>query len=117
MVTLHFLVSSFPLEGICVDDTLQMIVQKDFFIDLRLPYSAVRGEQIEIKAILHNYLLEEIEVSQTIISTIGYILYLSPLASSGVNINFSWRRQHLYDSIFSLPTGRNAGGTIEGRIE
>uniref|UniRef100_A0A8C4HNP2 Complement C3 n=1 Tax=Dicentrarchus labrax TaxID=13489 RepID=A0A8C4HNP2_DICLA len=41
--------------GICVGNPLEIIVRKDFFIDLRLPYSAVRGEQIEIKAILHNY--------------------------------------------------------------
>ncbi|XP_030590143.1 complement C3-like [Archocentrus centrarchus] len=41
--------------GICVGDPFEVIVRKDFFIDLRLPYSAVRGEQIEIKAILHNY--------------------------------------------------------------
>ncbi|XP_056225994.1 complement C3-like [Seriola aureovittata] len=41
--------------GICVGDSLEVIVRKDFFIDLRLPYSAVRGEQLEIKAILHNY--------------------------------------------------------------
>ncbi|KAM4584160.1 complement C3-like [Odontesthes bonariensis] len=41
--------------GICVGESLEVIVRKDFFIDLRLPYSAVRGEQLEIKAILHNY--------------------------------------------------------------
>nr|BAA88901.1 complement component C3 [Paralichthys olivaceus] len=41
--------------GICVGEPLEVIVRKDFFIDLRLPYSAVRGEQLEIKAILHNY--------------------------------------------------------------
>ncbi|XP_067438865.1 complement C3-like isoform X2 [Thunnus thynnus] len=41
--------------GICVGDPLEVIARKDFFIDLRLPYSAVRGEQIEVKAILHNY--------------------------------------------------------------
>ncbi|XP_041822795.1 complement C3-like [Chelmon rostratus] len=41
--------------GICVGDPLEVIVRKEFFIDLRLPYSAVRGEQIEVKAILHNY--------------------------------------------------------------
>ncbi|KAM3864598.1 complement C3-like [Diretmus argenteus] len=41
--------------GICVADPFEVIVRKDFFIDLRLPYSAVRGEQLEIKAILHNY--------------------------------------------------------------
>ncbi|KAK5866269.1 hypothetical protein PBY51_020475 [Eleginops maclovinus] len=41
--------------GICVGDPLEVIVRKEFFIDLRLPYSAVRGEQLEVKAILHNY--------------------------------------------------------------
>uniref|UniRef100_A0A8D0AIM2 Complement C3-like n=1 Tax=Sander lucioperca TaxID=283035 RepID=A0A8D0AIM2_SANLU len=41
--------------GICVGEPLEVIVRKAFFIDLRLPYSAVRGEQLEIKAILHNY--------------------------------------------------------------
>uniref|UniRef100_A0A8D0AAI4 NTR domain-containing protein n=1 Tax=Sander lucioperca TaxID=283035 RepID=A0A8D0AAI4_SANLU len=41
--------------GICVGEPLEVIVRKEFFIDLRLPYSAVRHEQLEIKAILHNY--------------------------------------------------------------
>ncbi|XP_028257105.1 complement C3a.1 isoform X2 [Parambassis ranga] len=41
--------------GICVGEPMSVIVKKDFFIDLRLPYSAVRDEQLEIKAILHNY--------------------------------------------------------------
>ncbi|XP_026216238.1 complement C3-like [Anabas testudineus] len=41
--------------SICVADPFEIIVKKPFFIDLRLPYSAVRGEQLEIKAILHNY--------------------------------------------------------------
>ncbi|XP_056442574.1 complement C3-like isoform X1 [Gadus chalcogrammus] len=55
-------ISLSPTHGICIDDTLKIVVLKKFFIDLRLPYSAVRGEQIEIKAILHNYLLDEIKV-------------------------------------------------------
>ncbi|XP_034545799.1 complement C3-like [Notolabrus celidotus] len=41
--------------GICVGEPLEVKVRKDFFIDLRLPYSAVRGEQLEVKAVLHNY--------------------------------------------------------------
>ncbi|XP_053713564.1 complement C3-like [Synchiropus splendidus] len=41
--------------GICVGDPLEVIVEKAFFVELKLPYSAVIGEQIEIKAILHNY--------------------------------------------------------------
>ncbi|KAJ8283506.1 hypothetical protein COCON_G00023560 [Conger conger] len=41
--------------GICVSDPFEMKVTKDFFIDLKLPYAAVRNEQLEIKAVLHNY--------------------------------------------------------------
>ncbi|KAM3623280.1 uncharacterized protein V6R79_009498 [Siganus canaliculatus] len=48
--------------GICVGDPLEVIVRKEFFIDLKLPYSAVRGEQIEIKAILHNYSPDDVTV-------------------------------------------------------
>ncbi|KAM9362521.1 complement C3-like [Symphorus nematophorus] len=48
---------------ICVGKPLEVIVRKDFFIDLRLPDpAAVRGEQIEIKAILHNYTPESVNV-------------------------------------------------------
>ncbi|KAM3622593.1 uncharacterized protein V6R79_000787 [Siganus canaliculatus] len=48
--------------GICVADPLEVTVQKNFHIDLRVPYSAVRGEQLEIKAILHNYTPDDITV-------------------------------------------------------
>ncbi|XP_017313028.1 complement C3 [Ictalurus punctatus] len=41
--------------GICVADPYEITVAKDFFIDLKLPYSAVRNEQLEIKAILYNF--------------------------------------------------------------
>ena len=67
VVTSLIPVSSVPLKGICVDDTLEIRLMNKFFIDLRVPYSAVRGEQIEIKAILHNYLLDDITVSLNII--------------------------------------------------
>ncbi|KAF6739079.1 Complement C3 [Oryzias melastigma] len=48
--------------GICVGEPLEVIVAKEFFIDLRLPYSAVYGEQLEVKAVLHNYKQETITV-------------------------------------------------------
>ncbi|XP_015706841.2 complement C3-like, partial [Coturnix japonica] len=35
---------------------------KEFFIDLRLPYSAVRNEQVEVRAILYNYWKNKIKV-------------------------------------------------------
>ena len=36
-------------------DPLEIVVKKIFFLDLKLPYSAVRNEQLEIKAIVHNF--------------------------------------------------------------
>ncbi|XP_062304649.1 complement C3-like isoform X2 [Osmerus eperlanus] len=48
--------------AICVTEPFEMVVLKDFFIDLRLPYSAVYNEQLEVKAVLHNYKLNQIKV-------------------------------------------------------
>ncbi|XP_074528436.1 complement C3-like [Halichoeres trimaculatus] len=48
--------------GICVADPFEVVVKKDFFIDLKVPYSAIRGEQLEIKAVIHNYSPIPVEV-------------------------------------------------------
>ncbi|XP_066516755.1 complement C3-like isoform X2 [Hoplias malabaricus] len=48
-------VSLSKTHGICVADPYEMIVKNDISLDLKLPYSAVRYEQLEIKAILHNF--------------------------------------------------------------
>ncbi|ELK32043.1 Complement C3 [Myotis davidii] len=42
-------------KGICVADPYEVTVVQDFFIDLQLPYSVVRYEQVEIRAVLYNY--------------------------------------------------------------
>ncbi|XP_038640583.1 complement C3-like [Scyliorhinus canicula] len=49
-------------KGICVAQPFDLVVQKDFFIDLRLPYSVIRNEQVEIRAILYNYGSNQIQV-------------------------------------------------------
>lgn len=48
--------------GLCVADPYEITVMKEFFIDLRLPYSVVRNEQVEIRAILYNYWKNKIKV-------------------------------------------------------
>ncbi|XP_028821308.1 complement C3-like isoform X2 [Denticeps clupeoides] len=55
--------------GICVGKPLEIIVTKDFFIDLKLPYSAIRNEQLEIKAVLHNYNTFDITVRVELVET------------------------------------------------
>ncbi|XP_056311798.1 complement C3-like isoform X2 [Danio aesculapii] len=48
-------ISLSPTLGICVAEPEEIVVFKSLYIDLKMPYSAVRGEQLEIKAIIHNY--------------------------------------------------------------
>ncbi|KAM9455090.1 complement C3-like isoform 3-T3 [Clarias gariepinus] len=48
-------ISLSKIHGICVSDPYEITVAKDFFVELKLPYSAVRNEQVEINAILHNF--------------------------------------------------------------
>ncbi|XP_075062648.1 A.superbus venom factor 1-like [Mixophyes fleayi] len=49
-------------KGICVSRPYDIRVMKDFFIDLQLPYSVVRNEQVEIRAALYNYGNSKIKV-------------------------------------------------------
>ncbi|XP_069804276.1 venom factor-like [Dendropsophus ebraccatus] len=49
-------------KGICVSKPYEIQVFKDFFIDLKLPYSVVRNEQVEIRAVLYNYGRSKIKV-------------------------------------------------------
>ncbi|XP_072104650.1 complement C3-like [Mobula birostris] len=55
-------VSVSPTKGVCIAQPYELTVMKDFFIDLRLPYSAVRNEQVEVRAVLYNYHTSEIQV-------------------------------------------------------
>ncbi|XP_006865786.1 PREDICTED: complement C5 [Chrysochloris asiatica] len=41
--------------GICVTDTVKATVFKDVFLEMNIPYSVVRGEQIELKGTVYNY--------------------------------------------------------------
>ncbi|KAM4749200.1 A.superbus venom factor 1-like [Rhinophrynus dorsalis] len=49
-------------KGICIAKPHEIQVMMDFFIDLKLPYSVVRNEQVEIRAILYNYRTEDLNL-------------------------------------------------------
>ncbi|XP_072255537.1 A.superbus venom factor 1-like [Pyxicephalus adspersus] len=49
-------------KGICVSQPFDIQVMTNFFIDLKLPYSVVVNEQVEIRAILNNYGSNRIKV-------------------------------------------------------
>uniref|UniRef100_A0A8C5MNS2 Complement C3 n=1 Tax=Leptobrachium leishanense TaxID=445787 RepID=A0A8C5MNS2_9ANUR len=63
MTTWEFLaISMSPTSGICVATPYNVTVRKEFFLDMRLPYSVVRNEQVAIQVVLYSYVDNTIEV-------------------------------------------------------
>lgn len=48
--------------GICVAAPLEIRVVKDIFLSIYVPYSVVRGEQIELKGSVYNHEASAIKV-------------------------------------------------------
>ncbi|XP_066512277.1 venom factor-like isoform X1 [Hoplias malabaricus] len=48
--------------GFCVAEPFNIRVWKPFYIDLRLPRTVARHEHVEVKAVLHNYMNEDLQV-------------------------------------------------------
>ncbi|XP_049644296.1 complement C3-like [Suncus etruscus] len=42
-------------QGLCISEPLELTVQKLFFVDLKLPLSVVRNEQVQVQAVLYNF--------------------------------------------------------------
>ncbi|NXL64549.1 CO4 protein, partial [Chordeiles acutipennis] len=55
-------ISISPQKGFCIADPHTFAVFKNFFVSLRLPYSVKRHEQLEIKAVIYNYLSNDLQV-------------------------------------------------------
>uniref|UniRef100_A0A3Q3L7G2 Complement component c3b, tandem duplicate 1 n=1 Tax=Mastacembelus armatus TaxID=205130 RepID=A0A3Q3L7G2_9TELE len=64
-------VSSSPHTGFCVAEPYNIRAWKKFFVDLKLPYSVARNEQVEIKAVIHNYGYEDLHVRVVLMKTEG----------------------------------------------
>lgn len=50
------------LSGICVAAPVEIQVVKDIFLSIYVPYSVVRGEQIELKGSVYNHKTSAIKV-------------------------------------------------------
>ncbi|XP_047674014.1 complement C5 isoform X2 [Tachysurus fulvidraco] len=61
--------------GICVADPLQVSVQQVVSLDVPLPYSMVRGEQIELKGSVYNEYDTEITYSVTLSASEGVCVF------------------------------------------
>ncbi|CAJ1052901.1 complement C3-like [Xyrichtys novacula] len=64
-------VSSSAQTGFCVAEPYNVRARKDFFVDLKLPYSVARNEQVQIKAVVHNYGYTELHVRVVLMKTEG----------------------------------------------
>uniref|UniRef100_A0A8C8SHG4 C4a anaphylatoxin n=1 Tax=Pelusios castaneus TaxID=367368 RepID=A0A8C8SHG4_9SAUR len=64
-------ISVSPQKGFCIADPKTFKVFKDFFISIRLPYSVKRYEQLEVKAVIYNYLSEDLQVTVKMVAVEG----------------------------------------------
>ncbi|KAK5620662.1 hypothetical protein CRENBAI_020815 [Crenichthys baileyi] len=64
-------ISASPQTGFCVAEPYNFKTWKHFFVDLKLPYSVARNEQVEIKAVVHNYGYDEMHVRVVLMKTEG----------------------------------------------
>uniref|UniRef100_A0A8C5RA68 Complement C5 n=1 Tax=Leptobrachium leishanense TaxID=445787 RepID=A0A8C5RA68_9ANUR len=63
LTTWEFLGIGMSDKGMCVAEPLQVVVWKDLFIDVQIPYSVVRGEQIQLKAVVYNHKNSDVKAS------------------------------------------------------
>ncbi|XP_058865205.1 complement C4-like [Acipenser ruthenus] len=56
-------ISFSPTKGFCVADPSTVTVFKEVFVSLRLPYSVKRFEQLEVRAVIYNYMDQMREMS------------------------------------------------------
>ncbi|KAK5898792.1 hypothetical protein CesoFtcFv8_008337 [Champsocephalus esox] len=64
-------ISASPHTGFCVAKPYNVKAWQPFFVDLKLPYSVARNEQVEIKAVVHNYGNGELHVRVVLMKTEG----------------------------------------------
>ncbi|XP_069804296.1 complement C3-like isoform X2 [Dendropsophus ebraccatus] len=55
LVTWQVLAISISSKGICVAEPYEIQVRKNFYVDLKLPYSVPRNEEVEIQGVVYNY--------------------------------------------------------------
>ena len=44
-----------PLHGMCVADNKEILTRREYFLDVSVPYSVMRQEQVAIVATVYNY--------------------------------------------------------------
>ncbi|XP_006875218.1 PREDICTED: complement C3-like [Chrysochloris asiatica] len=105
-------VSLKPKQGLCVSDPFELTVMKSFFVDLKLPSSVVRNEQVQIQAVLHNF--RDIQVRVRV-----ELPYKEPLCSAS-KPRAPYRQaggqiQRIFHSIFLNPQGHTQTAVVSSQ--
>ncbi|NXT80660.1 CO4 protein, partial [Zapornia atra] len=100
-------ISISPQKGFCVADPHSFAVFKDFFVSLRLPYSVRRHEQLEVKAVIYNYLPNDLQVTVMLDAVKG--LCTAELTEKAVQMTLTAKGNSAtpaYFSVVPLVTGK-----------
>ena len=62
-------------KGVCISEPVDIKVYKDFFIQLDMPYKAVRLDTISVRATIFNYFSAECEVRLTLSPSVDSKVY------------------------------------------
>ncbi|XP_070387056.1 A.superbus venom factor 1-like [Dermacentor albipictus] len=62
-------VSVSPSGGVCAADPIEILATKKFFVEVNVPYSVIKNEQIEIPATVYNYGARHVEAKVMLLGT------------------------------------------------
>uniref|UniRef100_A0A8D2JPN4 Complement C3 n=1 Tax=Sciurus vulgaris TaxID=55149 RepID=A0A8D2JPN4_SCIVU len=63
ITTWQFVAVSFKEgRGLCISEPFELVVTKTFFVDLKLPSSVIKNEQVQIQAMLYNFRDRQVKV-------------------------------------------------------
>ncbi|KAL3227132.1 hypothetical protein MRX96_048832, partial [Rhipicephalus microplus] len=62
-------VSVSPSGGVCATDPLEILAMKKFYVEVNVPYSVVKNEQINIPATVYNYGHKQVEARVVLLGT------------------------------------------------
>ncbi|KAJ8413879.1 hypothetical protein AAFF_G00064770 [Aldrovandia affinis] len=91
-------------EGICVADPLRVQVNQMVSVDVPMPYSMVRGEQIELRGSVYNQLQEESWFCVTLTAPRGVCLFQARATADGASQSTPCIRRTLQKDSVSMVT-------------
>ncbi|XP_035236018.1 complement C5-like [Anguilla anguilla] len=104
LTTWEFKAVEMSSEGMCVADPLRVPVTQEVSVDVPVPYSVVRGEQIELRGSVYNQLEKESEFCVTLTVPQGVCLFKGVAKGSGAPRSTTCKKRALEKKSVSMVT-------------